>query len=111
MTETCEGCGKPRVLREHSINQWSKKRLCKKCIEDDHAKRSEAAAGKAGRPPKSDSQLEDALLKCALTRAEMRLLERWFVLHGYTGTNHQMLKQWAKAMVLEMETLLATKKR
>mgnify|MGYP001582438824 FL=1 len=99
MTERCDRCGKSRVLQDYTPNQKALLRLCAACAADAVASRSAAAMGKAGRKPRSPSQLEDQLFKCALNAAEARKLELWFLEEGYKGTRHQMLKNWALDVV------------
>lgn len=93
--ESCEKCGERRVLTSHHINQFERVRWCKRCVAEDSVERSEAAIGKAGRPPKRPSSIEDQVWRFLATAADSRLLEAWLASEGFTGTRGQMLKAWA----------------
>jgi len=98
-SERCDRCGKPRVLQDFSPNQKTTLRLCAGCIKADKDKRSAAALGKAGRPPRSPSQLEDQLWKAYLNSPDSKILEIWLATEGYTGTRGEMLKRHLLAII------------
>ena len=99
MKAACERCGKIRVLTDYTPNQMRTLKLCAACIKADSDKRSAAALGKAGRPPKSESQIEDQVWKVYLSSPDSKLLDLWFVSEGYKGTRNEMLKRHLLAII------------
>lgn len=98
-SERCDRCGKIRVLQEFVPNQQTVLHLCAACIKADREKRSKAALGKAGRPPRSPSQIEDQPWKCYLNSPDSKILEIWLATEGYKGTRGEMLKRYLLALV------------
>lgn len=99
MPERCDRCGKTRVLQEFRPNQNSVIRICVGCLKEESDKRSAAATGKAGRPPKSPSQLEDQLWKSHLSSVDSKTLEMELTVQGHKGTRGQMLKSLLLAII------------
>ena len=91
-TGKCERCGAEAELRKHKVNQFETISICEECRDQDSEKRSKVATGKAGRPPKSPSQLEIELWKSYLSSVDSKTLELELSVQGHKGTRGQMLK-------------------
>jgi len=94
----CEECGKTRVLKPWNINQLATRMLCKACIDDDRAKRSEAATGKAGPKPKRPSQLETVVWRVVLTETQSRKVETELAKQGFGPGRNPALKKLLNSM-------------
>jgi hypothetical protein len=99
MKAACEVCGKVRALHDYTPNQMVTKKWCAACIKAEQDRRSTAARGKAGRKPRSPSQLEDQIWKCYLNSPDAKILELWLTTEGYTGTRGEMLKRHLLAII------------
>jgi len=87
------------VLHEHRPNQQTTYRWCAACISDDSAARSAAATGRAGRPPKTASTIQDQIYKFVLSRNDAKTLDLWLAEEGYGTERQRGIKAWALAMI------------